>query len=382
MVNYDWKHPEKFYFDVMEYFNCRINTTLTNYSCGFFNDNQNEIQNYLEKKTEDSFSDIKINILMNIDYNNENKWLLTYGYCEWLPMLFPLFLFNENNDNENENDNNNNNDYYHENYYYNKFPSAKEDILEKCKDYLFFNKNMRKICNSCNNNAVYNCEECDNLDFCEECEKTCKYEKLHMKKLNCSEKKNLCDVCGKKQSDYSNNDYYYLCSDCFIDNPHKNHKLTKIKNKSNLYDDKEMISILKKNFYYHFAIQILKRCHFINLWKNFEKNNVCQIFNCEYPIIVAYIELLKIKGKTLKELKNIEIEFSELFDKMIRKYFTSEFNQFDFFFRSSNNIVTFYSDENCNKFCHDGIKLIKNKKKILPKKENVDINFDNDFIDL
>jgi predicted amidophosphoribosyltransferase len=63
-----------------------------------------------------------------------------------------------------------------------------------------------------------------------------------MKKIDQTEKsKELCDVCGKKVPTYSNNKYYYLCEQCFSDNPHKNHKLVKIKDNNNLMNDNEII---------------------------------------------------------------------------------------------------------------------------------------------
>jgi hypothetical protein len=381
MVYYDWKHPEKFFFDVIEHFDGKINLTLETYTCEYFKDNQNKIKKYLEDKNEFPFSNICINILMNIEFKEENKeenkWLLPSGYCEFLPMFFPMALFYKtNNNDENEND-------YGDELF--SFDGVNEDILEKCREYLFFNKNIRKICNSCSKDAVYNCKECDNVDFCEECHQTSKYEKLHMKKLNDNDndKKGLCDICGKKEPIYSNNDYYCLCKDCFVDNPHRNHQLTKIEKKSNLFNDNQIIAILKKSLYYHFAVQILDRCYRSHKWIKFEKNDICQIFNCENPIIIAYIELQKIKEKTLQELKEIELEFSELFDKMIRKYFVYEFRIFDFFFRSANNIIVFGSDENCVKFCHDGIKMVKSiKNKKVCKKENNDLKLDDDIIEL
>jgi hypothetical protein len=380
MVNYDWRHPEKFYYDIIEYFDGKINSTLETYVCEYFKDNQNKIKKYIEDKDEFAFSNIYINSLINITYQGENKWLLTFGYCEYLPIFFPFALFykiNNNNDNDDDNYNNNFVDKLE------SFDGVNEDILERCREYLFVNKNIRKICNSCNKDAVYNCKECDNVDFCEECYQTSKYEKLHMKKLNDNEKKGLCDVCGKKEPVYSNNDYYCLCADCFVDNPHRNHQLTKIEKRSNLFDDNQITTILKKSLYYHFAVQILERCNSSQKWINLEKDNICRIFNCENPIIMAYIELQKIKEKTLQELKEIELEFSELFDKMIRKYFVYDFRNFDFFFRNANNAITFSSDENCVKFCHDGMKMVKSiKTKNVCKKENNDLKLDDNTIEL
>lgn len=371
MVNYDWKHPEKFYCDVIEYFDGKVNSTLDIYTCVPLKDNQNKIKKYLEDKDESIYSGICINTLMNITYQGENKWLLSSGYCEYLPMFFPFALFYKNN-----------NKFEDENYL-ESFDGVNEDILEECREYLFFNKNIRKVCNSCNKDAIYNCKECDNVDFCEECYQTSKYEKLHMKKLYANEKAGLCDVCGKEESLYSNNDYYCLCEDCFVDNPHRNHQLTKLEKRSNLFNDDQIIAALKKSLYYHFAIQILERCNISQKWINLEKDNICRIFNCENPIIMAYIELQGIKEKTLQELKEIELEFSELFDKMIRKYFIYDFRSFDFFFKNANNVITFSSDENCIKFCHDGIKMVKSiKTKNIHKKENNDLKLNDDIIEL
>jgi hypothetical protein len=380
MVNYNWKHPEKLYFDVIEYFDGKINSFLTTYICASCKDDQNKIKQYLEEKNEFSFSNIHINILMNIEFQGENKWLLTSGYCESLEIFFPLALFIKeqilDNDNDNEYE-----EYDNQKDILESFDCINENVLEKIRDFLFWNKNSRKICNSCEKDAVYNCKECDNVDFCEECQQTSRYEKLHMKKLLDSEKKGICDVCGKKQPDYSNKNYYYLCADCFIDNPHRNHQLTKLEKKSNLFNDDEMIKILKKTLYYYFAVQILQRCNSnkSQKWKILEKDNICQIFNCEHPVIVAYIELQKIKEDILEELKKIELEFSELFDKMIRKFFVYDIRQFDFIFRGANNIVVFGSDKNCVDFYNNSIIMIKNK--ITLKEINKELKFD-DIIEL
>lgn len=365
MVNYDSRHPEKLYSDVVEYFNGKINSIFTNYTCLFFKDDQNKIKQYLENRDNYCLSYIRANILMNIEFEGKNKWLVTIGYCETLHRLYPLTLL-----------------YDKKNHLYKSPECLDEDILKKVLDFLLWNDNTRKVCNFCGDDAVYNCEKCDNVDLCEKCQQLCYTKKLTVenlivKKLTDDQKEGLCDICGKKEPDYLNDKkYFYLCTDCYANNTHKNHELQKIEKKSNLFNDEEVIMILKKTYYYYFATKILKKCNKSEKWKPLEKNNMCQIFNCEHPTIVSLVKSQNIKDDTLKELKKIELEFSELFDKMVRKFFVYNIDDYDYIFRASHNIILFCSDEVCENFYNNGTKMIDDKK----NNPELDNDSNDDFI--
>jgi hypothetical protein len=354
-MKYDFKHPEELYKEVIEHYGGKVNKMELWY-VNINTDNQKKIKEILEddEKVYMINNLIYVNILMNIDYENENKWLLCRGCCNPFYGSFPHLLFNVNiNDDE---------------------------IMASIFNYLVYYCEIRKVCNSCDNDAQYNCPDCDNMDFCEECMEVNKHEQINMKKIDQTEKsKELCDVCGKKVPTYSNNKYYYLCEQCFSDNPHKNHKLVKIKDNNNLMNDNEIIVSIKKKLYIHFALRILNDTGKENKWNIFETNGICSIFNNENEEIKNEINKLKLSNSLLNELKNIEMEFSQKNDRIIRKYFVYEIDKFNFLYGSK---IPFAGDKTIVDFYYSAIKIIKNTQKERDNKKNNTISDASDLIEL
>ena len=378
MVQYDWKHPEKFYFDVIEYFGGKVNNYVLTYVNDYFADDQDKIKKHLEEIEDfqcDLYKCTYINILANITFNNENKWILCTGCCEYFPIFYPSSLFFSakkiNNENTNVDDS--------EDDHYESFINVRYEILEKCINDLFYVAHNNKICNCCKEPATYTCKECDNADYCDECYNDHKYEKIHMKKIDKSYKSSknqsktdhadgLCDVCGKCRPTYTSDKLYCLCDNCFTNNPHRNHQLTLIEKQTHLMDKDQVQNTLKKSFYYHFAIFVLKNLVFEdkknnklqNLWLNYEGNDeVCRIFSCENPAVIKFIKSkMKIKPKVLQELRSIELEFQNIFDKIIRKYFVFDFRIFEYLIKSAHDILLFCSDENAIKFYKSSLRFV------------------------
>lgn len=360
MVNYNWKRPDLLYLDVIEYFDGKVNNILTTLIDGVHNDNQNQIKKYIENKVPSFLifgPPTAMNMMMDVTFENKNYWLLCDGCIENSPMVIPSAYFYTNENSE-------------EDLSYN----VCLEILEECKTTLLHKNNMVKICNSCNENAMYTCKQCDNVDFCEECHLKNKYEKVHLKKLDPKKITCLCDICGRHKPIYGNDDNYCLCQLCFENNPHRNHQLTKIEKVSNLLSDEEAIRALKKSLYYHYALQILQKFGKNKSWDLFEQNGICCIFNNDNSDVKECINNMKpqIKNQILGELKEIELEFSVLCDKMIRKFYVLEFRFFNFFVKNANYILLFSANANVNKFYKNGIKMIKLRQQKKEIKHEID----------
>jgi hypothetical protein len=389
MVQYDWKHPEKFYFDTIEYFGGKVNNHMLTYVNSYYADNQNKIKKYLEEIDTFNFDFAKctyVNILANITFKNENKWILCTGCCEYFPIFFPSSLFfnakkvNNLDDCVDDVDDAIYDQSDNEDDHYESTVNVKHEILEECLDDILFIDRVNKICNCCKKKAIYTCVLCDNADYCEECNKENKYEKIHLKKIENDVKSNggLCDVCGITIPVYTSDELYCLCNDCFIDNPHRNHELTKIEPKNHLMDTFQVQVALKKSLYYHFSILVLENFFSKNnkgdkkqqAWEMYkETDGVCRIFNCKNNIVNEFIKTMKIKDSILKELKSIELEFQNIFDKMIRRYFVYEFRNFEYLFKSAHDIVSFVSNNNAIKFYKDASAMIKSFVSLNNKKE-------------
>lgn len=352
MIKYDFRHPEELYEDILEKFDCKVNKTLSVY-INTNSDDQKKIKKWIDNNDLELLhvdNVIYINILMNVNYKNENKWLLSKACCNPFYGSIPFSFFG--------------NLQYIEN----------EVLTEHIFHYLINYNEINKICNSCNKIAKFNCPECDNVDFCEDCFRSNMHEKIHLNKLNDKDEIfELCDVCGKNMPSYGNKKYYCLCEECFNNNPHKNHKLVKIKEKDNFLTKKELIVILKKKIYMHFAFRILSTFDKTNKWEPFEKDNICSIFNSNNKIVKENIKNVKISKKILDELKRIEKEFANHFDKVIRKFFVYKYEQFNFLygnkmpFTSNNSIATFYFD------AINMIKKINTKDNIVSNEDNIEL---------
>jgi hypothetical protein len=354
-MKYDFKHPEELYKEAIEYYGGKVNNMKLWY-VNINTDDQNKLKEILEDNDQIYMLNnlIYVNILMNIDYGNENKWLLCKGCCNPFYGSFPYLLFNINMNND--------------------------EIIESIFNYLMYYCEIRKVCNSCDESAEYNCPDCDNMDFCEKCMEVNKHEQIHMEKIDDSEKnKELCDVCGKAVPTYSNNKYYYLCDKCFSDNPHKNHKLIKIKDNNNLINDNELIIVIKKKLYMHFASIILFDTDKKNKWDLFETNGVCLIFNNDNEEIKNRVKKLKINGGLITELKKIEMEFSQKFDCVIRKYFIYDFNKFNFLY---GNRIPFTGSKTIIDFYYGVLKMINDVKNKKYNKQINSITDENDLIEL
>lgn len=359
MIKYDYRYPEDLYKDIIENFNYDVKHVLKVY-INVKSDDQEEIKkklknNNLELLTIDNI--IYVNILMNIQYENENKWLLCKACCNpffgTLPYSFlgGLDLLQS------------------------------EELLNGIFLYLIYNNEIRKICNCCDNKAIYNCPECDNLDFCEECVKENMHEKINLTKYNEKEKiGELCDICGKKIPSYTNKKYYCMCEDCFQDNPHKNHKLVKINYNDNLLSDDELIIKLKKKIYIHYAYEILNKYYQydkIKKWDIYEEDNRCCIFNNKNKTVKNRVNFFKIEKRTLDELKKIELEYGNYFDKLIRKFFVYEQSQYNFLYGDN---VPLYCKESIANFYFDAIDLINKVKYERENKKQNDIMDNNEEI--
>jgi hypothetical protein len=363
MINYNDIHLHKFFTDVITYFGGVVHDVMYTYIEKGHNDNQKKIHKTIINNQYYRACVIEY-CLIHLTYNNKTGWIIvggrlgvsqTYPSCYIIDKETNVPILN----------------------------NLSQKVLNRMKDFLIEPISPRRLCNICGEaNMLYTCLKCYNIDFCEKCSKNNFHEKIHMKKISDDNedekyKKILCDVCCRGFAKYFGNDcndLYNICQDCYIDNPHKNHKLTKLEMDEKIKSDDKIIEILENSLYVNYTTKMLglfNNDEVINLCKNKKLN---RIFSDEKNSDL--VTQLKIKKKVLDELKKIEKNHNERIDRIIRKYISHNYIPV---ICMCPDILIFYSNNNADNFYFKCKKMIeKSKKKINAKN---DCNNDYNYID-
>ena len=89
---------------------------------------------------------------------------------------------------------------------------------------------------------------------------------------NIMARKIICDICYKGHAKYFGDgecNKYNICQECFVDNPHKNHKLIKLEMEKKIKSGEKTMKILENSLYMHYIVKIIR------LFDSNELNDLC-----------------------------------------------------------------------------------------------------------